>query len=262
MRIKPMKNQVLQALYNRRREANLSKRKDVLTNANGLPLLDPYGPAQHGLVKDSATGQVGQYALVDGVADRNIHEMANEMAEKERQRMWTVSAVFAYGHDNGEPTDRKHVGVFVLSPKVPTAEKSSEIIQLPFEEQREATKEIRTRSENVRSANYYIIESARGTCNLPEINRQSLYQLLMGTWRRYPVNTLGHIELNWPDGRVWVKIGRDQLLTTTGQDEMFSHLRRILELMSLGFKVDPTIIVPGRGNMMRRVGAVVKPWQR
>lgn len=243
-----------------------SQRKDITKTARGVPL-DRMSRAQHGKIYDPSSKQTGTYALSDEHADQELAEaVAEEMAE-DRSRRWIVRAIFGFHRNDDETmTMLRKVGVFTILPSVPPAEMERRLILMPFREREEAVKEILEKWKNIHEGKYFFVDdNPPPGNNLARLDKGGLLQLMLTLWRSHPINTMGDLELVYPDGHIEIKVTREKLINSTEREKLFEHLNHVMELMRQGFKYDPRVHLDkgSHEGVLRRMGnRGPEPWSR
>jgi len=243
-----------------------SQRKDIVKTSGGVPL-DRNTRAQHGRIYDPSSKRSGAYALADGVADQELAEAVSADMAENKSRRWIVRAIFGFHRNDDETmTLLRKVGVFSILPTLPPADTERRLILMPDREREEAVKEILAEWKNIHEGKYFFVDDKPPLGNnLALLDRGSLLTLMLTIWRSHPVNTMGDIELTYPDGHIEVKVPREKLVQSSERDVLFGHINNILGLMERGFKYDPRVHLEkgSHEGVLRRMGTKgPEPWSR
>lgn len=252
----------------KRKPKQTLRRKNVREMRRGKAAVSKDAIAQHGRLVDRSTGNVGQFALSDGVFDLDNALLAAQELTPAESQYWEIRAIFAHRRQDSPVRGAlirpiRQVGLFLFRPRGLSPQITEDIISLPIQEADDHLRQAREYSGRLikeRSV-IFVVDDPAEQSGVQTVTRSTLIRYLMNMWRKPPVNSNGSIQL-WYD-HIDIQLTRDDLLHEVSRDRLFGHVNHIMELMQQGFKFDPWAgDQPSEGKLRRVNDRGIGPWVR
>jgi len=145
-----------------------------------------------------------------------------------------------------------------MRPGAPTASEVQSVLESQAQVRARKLAEVKAQARRLAAKEYFVIEDDPVHTGLEVITRESLVDFILRHWQKDPIATMGNIQLYYE--HVQVKLEREQLLHQSLREDLFEHVKDILELMDQQFKYDPWASKDEEGVLRRVDDKGVGPW--